>query len=64
VAEMAAAIDALFARDLARVGAAARARVLSSYSWNMAFSRLVQHYGHLAGKKIDVARVPLAHAEH
>ena len=63
VAEMATAIDALFARDLARVGAAARARVLGSYSWNMAFSRLVQHYGRLAGKKID-ARVPLAHAEH
>jgi len=62
VAEMAAAIDALFARDLARVGAAARERVLGSYSWNMAFSRLVQHYGRLAGQKID-ARVPLAHAE-
>jgi hypothetical protein len=29
----------------------------------MAFSRLVQYYGRLAGKKID-ARVPLAHAEH
>jgi alpha-1,6-mannosyltransferase len=63
VVEMAAAIDALFARDLARVGAAARERVLGSYSWNMAFSRLVQHYGHLAGQKID-GRVSLAHAEH
>jgi alpha-1,6-mannosyltransferase len=63
VAEMAAAIESLFARDLARIGAAARARVLGSYSWNMAFSRLVQHYGRLAGQKID-ARVPLAHAEH
>jgi len=63
VAEMATAIDALFARDLARVGAAARARVLGLYSWDMAFSRLVQYYGRLAGKKID-ARVPLAHAEH
>jgi alpha-1,6-mannosyltransferase len=63
VGEMAAAIDALFTRDLASVGAAARERVLGSYSWNMAFSRLVQHYGRLAGQKID-ARVPLAHAEH
>jgi alpha-1,6-mannosyltransferase len=47
--QMAAAVDALFRRDRAQIGAEARARILRSYSWNIAFRRLMQTYGRLAG---------------
>jgi glycosyltransferase involved in cell wall biosynthesis len=62
VAEMAAAISALFDRNRIAIGAEARARVLRSYSWDAAFGRLAQHYARLAGQAIDV-RGSLAHAE-
>ena len=61
VAEMAAAIRALFERDRRSVGAEARARVLHSYSWDVAFGRLLQHYARLAGRAIG-SRGSLAHA--
>lgn len=63
VAPMAEAIDSLFSRDRARIGLAARARVLSSYSWDAAFRRLMQTYGMLAGQQIGQWEL-LADPEH
>src|SRR5262249_29415024 len=61
VPKMGTAISALFERDRSAVGASARARVLSLYSWDAAFGRIAQHYARLAGQTIDV-RGSLAHA--
>jgi alpha-1,6-mannosyltransferase len=62
-AHMAQAISALFERDLASIGRAARARVARSHSWDAAFRGLVQRYAKIAGRSIDRLEL-LADAEH
>jgi alpha-1,6-mannosyltransferase len=46
-ASLAAAVEALFARPLAAVGAAARARVLDRYTWDATFRRQLRSYATL-----------------
>jgi len=48
---LAEAIDALFQRDLAAVGAAARARAVSRHSWDATFEALSALYGDLGGAR-------------
>ncbi|HEX4618781.1 MAG TPA: glycosyltransferase [Steroidobacteraceae bacterium] len=50
-AGMAAAIAALYERDLAAVGAAARARVLRQFTWDRAFRRQLDIYAALSGAR-------------
>ena len=47
--EFAAAIEALFERDVAAVGAAARARASSEHGWDRVFTRLSAVYAELTG---------------
>ncbi len=56
---MAEAIAALYERDLAAVGAAARARVLRQFTWQRAFHSQFGAYASLAG----VRRLPVAEAQ-
>ena len=50
-ASMAEAIAALYERDLAELGAAARARVLQQYTWNHAFHAQTLAYASLVGTR-------------
>jgi len=56
---MAEAIAALYERDLAAVGAAARARVLRQFTWQRAFHSQFAAYASLVG----VRRLPVAEAQ-
>ncbi|OYX29535.1 MAG: glycosyl transferase family 1 [Caulobacterales bacterium 32-69-10] len=49
-ADLAEAIEALFARDLGAIGAAARARAVSRHGWGCTFERLASFYGALSGE--------------
>jgi len=49
VASMADAITGLYERDLDQVGAAARARVLRSFTWDRAFQSQTAAYAALVG---------------
>ena len=51
-AGLAEAIDALFARDLAVLSAAARARALNRHSWDRTFEGLMAIYGELLGRDL------------
>jgi alpha-1,6-mannosyltransferase len=51
-AGMAEAIDALFARDLAAVSAAARRRAEERHTWDHAFRGLMRTYGEVLGKDL------------
>ena len=53
---LAEAIEALFARDLAALSAAARARALARHSWDRTFEDLMAIYGELLGR--DRCRTP------
>jgi hypothetical protein len=48
-ASMAEAIAALYERDLAAIGAAARAKVLRQFTWNRAFHAQLSIYASLFG---------------
>ena len=50
-ASMAAAIAALYDRDLEEIGAAARARVLQRYTWNQAFQAQTMAYASLISSR-------------
>jgi len=50
-AGMAAAIGALYQRDLAHLGAAARARVLRQYTWDRTFRQQIDVYAALIGAR-------------
>ena len=50
-AGMAAAIGALYERDLAHLGAAARARVLRQYTWDRTFRQQIDVYAALIGAR-------------
>lgn len=52
IAQMAAAISALFERDPGSMGVAARGHVLRSYSWHIAFRQLVQTYAQITGHAV------------
>ncbi|MDB5439440.1 MAG: glycosyl transferase family 1, partial [Caulobacteraceae bacterium] len=47
--EMAAAIEALFARDMSEVSRAARARAVACHGWDRVFGDLMDVYGRLTG---------------
>jgi alpha-1,6-mannosyltransferase len=49
-APFAEAVEALFARDVAQVGAQARARAVSQHGWDLAFERLSRIYAALTGQ--------------
>jgi alpha-1,6-mannosyltransferase len=51
---MAEAIEALFARDLAALSLAARARAEERHGWSRTFESLMQTYGRLTGLNLDV----------
>jgi len=53
-AAMAAAIAALYERDLARLGAAARARVLRQFTWDRTFRQQIDVYAALLGARRPV----------
>jgi len=53
-AGMAAAIAALYQRDLAAVGAAARARVLKQFTWDRTFRQQIDTYAALIGARRPV----------
>ncbi|ATC31749.1 glycosyltransferase family 1 protein [Caulobacter vibrioides] len=50
-AAFAEAIEALFARDLGLVGAAARRRAVARHGWDTVFTELCAIYGRLAGRR-------------
>ena len=50
-ADYAAAIEALFARDIEAIGAAARAKAVDQFAWNRVFENLCTVYGDVAGEK-------------
>ena len=54
-ADLAAAIEALFARDLGRLKAAARLRACERHGWDAVFERLAALYADLTG---DAAFAP------
>jgi alpha-1,6-mannosyltransferase len=58
-ASMAAAIDALYERDLEALGLAARARVLKQFTWHRAFHAQMATYASLVGTQ----RLPLPETE-
>jgi alpha-1,6-mannosyltransferase len=58
-ASMAAAVDALYERDLDAVGAAARAHVLKHFTWHRAFQTQLSAYNALLGAR----RLPLLEAD-
>ena len=47
---MAAAISALYERDIEALGAAARARVLRRYTWSQALRLQLGHYARVGGR--------------
>jgi alpha-1,6-mannosyltransferase len=49
-AEYAAAIEALFARDIEAIGAAARVHTVENFAWNRVFEDLCMVYGDVSGK--------------
>jgi len=51
--EMAAAIAALFERDVHAMGVAARERAVRLYSWDAAFRQLLRHYAGLRGEQTN-----------
>ena len=51
-AGLAEAVEALFARDLVALSAAARARALSRHSWDRTFQGLMAIYGELLGRDL------------
>lgn len=58
-ASMAAAIAALYERDVESIGAAARARVLKQFSWAQAFQTQANTYASLAvGRRVSVPAQP------
>jgi alpha-1,6-mannosyltransferase len=60
---MAAAIVALYERDLEAVGAAARARVLRHYTWSRAFHAQLAAYASLLGtQRVPVVDTPILEA--
>ena len=50
-ADYATAIEALFARDIEAIGAAARAKAVDQFAWNRVFENLCTVYGDVAGEK-------------
>jgi alpha-1,6-mannosyltransferase len=53
------AIEALFARDIAAVGAAARLRAAERHGWDAVFRQLCGIYGGLTGRRAFGGEVPL-----
>jgi len=53
-ADMAAAISALYERDIEALGAAARARVLQRYTWSQALRLQLGHYARVSGRSFAV----------
>jgi len=56
-ASLAGAIEAMYGRDLARLGAQAR-RKAQGYDWNQVFPQLMHRYGSLLAARADVRPVP------
>jgi alpha-1,6-mannosyltransferase len=56
---MAAAIAALFERDLAALGLAARARALQRYTWSHTLQQLLSHYAAAGGQAAVSAQAAL-----
>lgn len=56
---LAEAIEALFARDLAAVGAAARERAVTRHGWSCTFESLSALYAELTGSAAPAAAAPL-----
>ncbi|MGH6911601.1 MAG: glycosyltransferase [Phenylobacterium sp.] len=56
-ADLADAIEALFARDVAALGAAARRRAVTRHTWDRTFESLTRHYAQWVGRTV---RQPLA----
>ncbi len=54
-ADMAAAISALYERDLEALGAAARNRVLQRYTWSHALQIELGHYARISGRAFPVS---------
>ena len=59
-AGMAAAIAALYERDLAQLGAAARARVLRQFTWDRTFRQQIDTYAALIGARRPVVEADAA----
>ncbi len=59
-AAMAEAIEALFARDVADVGKAARARAVGRHAWSRVFEQLSDVYGHLTDRSGFSRLAPLS----
>ena len=57
-ADMAAAIAALFERDIEALGAAARLRVLRRYTWSQALRIELAHYARISGRAFTVGIEP------
>jgi len=57
-ADMAAAIAALFERDIEALGAAARLRVLRRYTWSQALRIELAHYARISGRAFTVGVEP------
>ena len=60
--DYAAAIEALFARDVEALGAAARVKAVEQFAWNRVFEDLTMLYGELTGQAAFVTpreRLPL-----
>jgi alpha-1,6-mannosyltransferase len=53
-ADMAAAITALYERDIEALGAAARARVLQRYTWSQALRIELAHYARISGRAFAI----------
>ncbi|WP_454716359.1 glycosyltransferase family 4 protein [Caulobacter segnis] len=58
-AAFAEAIEALFARDIAAIGAAARRRAVERHGWDAVFRQLCGIYGGLTGRQAFGGQVPL-----
>jgi alpha-1,6-mannosyltransferase len=54
-ADMAAAIEALYERDIEALGAAARLRVLRGYTWSHALQTELAHYARISGRAFAVS---------
>jgi len=57
-ADMAAAITALYERDIEALGAAARQRVLKRYTWSQALRVELTHYARISGRAFMVGVDP------
>lgn len=58
-AAFAEAIEALFARDIAAIGAAARRRAVERHGWDAVFRQLCGIYGELTGRQAFGGQIPL-----